>query len=134
MEETSRKESEVRNASPDDSAEEGATSRQAHILEQALCGAEDEEDTLAASLVRAEQVADLAEFNENVPLEPEEEEPSRAEQEISALVEQLTPIERYAMCFLEASLEEVSKEELKQAEVSDTVSSSHATWDILTTF
>ncbi|XP_071987689.1 helicase SRCAP isoform X2 [Engystomops pustulosus] len=116
MEETSRKESEVRNASPDDSAEEGATSRQAHILEQALCGAEDEEDTLAASLVRAEQVADLAEFNENVPLEPEEEEPSRAEQEISALVEQLTPIERYAMCFLEASLEEVSKEELKQAE------------------
>lgn len=58
-------------------------------LLQALCGAEDEEDTLAASLVRAEQVADLAEFNENVPLEPEEEEQSRAEQEISALVEQV---------------------------------------------
>lgn len=116
MEDTSRKEAEVRNASPDHSTEEGATSRQAHILEQALCGAEDEEDTLAASLVRAEQVADLAEFNENVPLEPEEEEQSRAEQEISALVEQLTPIERYAMYYLEASLEEVSKEELKQAE------------------
>lgn len=32
---------------------------------------------------------------------------------------QLTPIERYAMYYLEASLEEVSKEELKQAEVSD---------------
>jgi hypothetical protein len=31
---------------------------------------------------------------------------------------QLTPIERYAMKFLEASLEEVSREELKQAEVS----------------
>ncbi|KAM4023747.1 LOW QUALITY PROTEIN: helicase SRCAP [Anomaloglossus baeobatrachus] len=116
MEDISRKEVEVRNASPDLSTEEGATSRQAHILEQALCGAEDEEDTLAASLVRAEQVADLAEFNENVPLEPEEEEQSRAEQEISALVEQLTPIERYAMYYLEASLEEVSKEELKQAE------------------
>ncbi|XP_073505147.1 helicase SRCAP isoform X2 [Phyllobates terribilis] len=116
MEDTSRKEVEARNASPDHSTEEGATSRQEHILEQALCGAEDEEDTLAASLVRAEQVADLAEFNENVPLEPEEEEQSRAEQEISALVEQLTPIERYAMYYLEASLEEVSKEELKQAE------------------
>ncbi|KAM3916705.1 helicase SRCAP isoform 2-T2 [Leptodactylus fuscus] len=115
MEDT-RKETEVRNTSPDHSAEDGATSRQAHILEQALCGAEDEEDTLAASLVRAEQVADLAEFNENVPLEPEEEEQSRAEQEISALVEQLTPIERYAMYYLEASIEEVSKEELKQAE------------------
>ncbi|XP_069591346.1 helicase SRCAP isoform X2 [Ranitomeya imitator] len=116
MEDTSRKEVETRNASPDHNTEEGATSRQEHILEQALCGAEDEEDTLAASLVRAEQVADLAEFNENVPLEPEEEEQSRAEQEISALVEQLTPIERYAMYYLEASLEEVSKEELKQAE------------------
>ncbi|XP_069840866.1 helicase SRCAP [Dendropsophus ebraccatus] len=116
MEDSSRKEAEVRNASPDHSTEDGGTSREAHILEQALCGAEDEEDTLAASLVRAEQVADLAEFNENVPLEPEEEEQSRAEQEISALVEQLTPIERYAMYFLEASLEEVSKEELKQAE------------------
>ncbi|XP_073402402.1 helicase SRCAP isoform X2 [Dendrobates tinctorius] len=116
MEDTSRKEVETHNASPDHNTEEGATSRQEHILEQALCGAEDEEDTLAASLVRAEQVADLAEFNENVPLEPEEEEQSRAEQEISALVEQLTPIERYAMYYLEASLEEVSKEELKQAE------------------
>ncbi|XP_075705672.1 helicase SRCAP isoform X3 [Rhinoderma darwinii] len=116
MEDAPRKEAEVRNASPDPSTEDGATSRQAHILEQALCGAEDEEDTLAASLVRAEQVADLAEFNENVPLEPEEEEQSRAEQEISALVEQLTPIERYAMYYLEASIEEVSKEELKQAE------------------
>ncbi|XP_044159841.1 helicase SRCAP isoform X2 [Bufo gargarizans] len=116
MEDTSRKEAEVRNASPDHSTEDGATSRQEHILEQALCGAEDEEDTLAASLVRAEQVADLAEFNENVPLDPEEEEQSRAEQEISALVEQLTPIERYAMYYLEASLEEISKEELKQAE------------------
>lgn len=30
---------------------------------------------------------------------------------------QLTPIERYAMNFLEASLEEICKEELKQAEV-----------------
>ncbi|KAG8433422.1 hypothetical protein GDO86_017631, partial [Hymenochirus boettgeri] len=116
MEETQRRDMETGGASPERTTEDGSTTRNAHMLEQALCGAEDEEDTLAASLVRAEQVADLAEFNENAPLEPEEEEPSRAEQEINALVEQLTPIERYAMYFLEASLEDVSREELKQAE------------------
>ncbi|XDV44416.1 hypothetical protein PO909_012707 [Leuciscus waleckii] len=92
------------------------------ILEQALCRAEDEEDIVAASQAKAEQVAELAEFNENIPLDDgdsrdqEEEELSKAEQEINALVEQLTPIERYAMNFLEASLEDICKEELKQAE------------------
>ncbi|XP_041433346.1 helicase SRCAP isoform X2 [Xenopus laevis] len=117
MEEPPRKEVEARAASPEDgTVEDGSTAQNANILEQALCRAEDEEDTLAASLVRAEQVADLAEFNENAPLEAEEEEQSRAEQEINALVEQLTPIERYAMYFLEASLEDISREELKQAE------------------
>uniref|UniRef100_A0A8C5Q3Q0 Helicase SRCAP n=1 Tax=Leptobrachium leishanense TaxID=445787 RepID=A0A8C5Q3Q0_9ANUR len=116
MEDVLRRDTETRPASPERSTEDGSSGRHTNILEQALCGAEDEEDTLAASLVRAEQVADLAEFNENAPLEPEEEEPSRAEQEISALVEQLTPIERYAMYYLEASMEDVSREELKQAE------------------
>lgn len=62
---------------------------------QALGRAEDEEDTLAASLVKAEQVADLAEFNENVPLEPEEEEQNRVEQEISALVEKVMCVQSY---------------------------------------
>ncbi|XP_053551077.1 helicase SRCAP [Bombina bombina] len=116
MEDSSRREGENRVASPVHTAEDDNTSQKAHILEQALCGAEDEEDTLAASLVRAEQVADEAEFSENAPLEAEEEEQSRAEQEIRALVEQLTPIERYAMNYLEATLEDVSREELKQAE------------------
>ncbi|XP_008592286.1 PREDICTED: helicase SRCAP isoform X1 [Galeopterus variegatus] len=107
--------------------EETVASKQTHILEQALCRAEDEEDIRAATQAKAEQVAELAEFNENdgfLACEGEEasrpgaedEEMSRAEQEIAALVEQLTPIERYAMKFLEASLEEVSREELKQAE------------------
>ncbi|KAM8962416.1 helicase SRCAP [Pelodytes ibericus] len=116
MEEVMRRDVEIVAPSPEQNTEDGGTTQSSHILEQALCGAEDEEDTLAASLVRAEQVADLAEFNENAPLEAEEEEQSRAEQEITALVEQLTPIERYAMYFLEASLEDVSREELKQAE------------------
>lgn len=107
--------------------EETVASKQTHILEQALCRAEDEEDIRAATQAKAEQVAELAEFNENDVFPAgdgeeagrpgaEDEEMSRAEQEIAALVEQLTPIERYAMKFLEASLEEVSREELKQAE------------------
>ncbi|KAM3859532.1 uncharacterized protein ACN63O_016060 [Diretmus argenteus] len=101
--------------------EESANKQSTVILEQALCRAEDEEDIVAASQAKAEQVAELAEFNENIPLDDggeqeEVEELSKAEQEIAALVEQLTPIERYAMNFLEASLEDVCKEELKQAE------------------
>lgn len=65
------------------------------FLFQALCRAEDEEDIVAASQAKAEQVAELAEFNENIPLDDgdsrdqEEEELSKAEQEIAALVEQV---------------------------------------------
>jgi len=50
---------------------------------------------VAASQAKAEQVAELAEFNENIPLDDgdsrdqEEEELSKAEQEINALVEQV---------------------------------------------
>ncbi|KAJ7987558.1 hypothetical protein DPEC_G00327730 [Dallia pectoralis] len=112
---------ELADRQPDE--EEAVNKQSTTILEQALCRAEDEEDIVAASQAKAEQVAELAEFNEAIPLDetgdgrdPEEEELSKAEQEIAALVEQLTPIERYAMNFLEASLEDVCKEELKQAE------------------
>ncbi|KAG8147884.1 hypothetical protein E2320_022890 [Naja naja] len=103
--------------------EDPMATKQTQILEQALCKAEDPEDIRAATQAKAEQVAELAEFNENIPLDAEdrcskeeEEEFSKAEQEIASLVEQLTPIERYAMNFLEASLEDISREELKQAE------------------
>lgn len=53
---------------------------------------------MAASQAKAEQVAELAEFNENIPLDDgdsrdqEEEELSKAEQEIVALVEQVVMI------------------------------------------
>lgn len=68
---------------------------------QALCRAEDEEDIVAASQAKAEQVAELAEFNENIPLDDggeqeEVEELSKAEQEIAALVEQ---VNNQATCF-----------------------------------
>uniref|UniRef100_A0AAY5JYE5 Snf2-related CREBBP activator protein n=1 Tax=Esox lucius TaxID=8010 RepID=A0AAY5JYE5_ESOLU len=119
-----KKEAVVELTVPQPEEEEAVNKQSTTILEQALCRAEDEEDIVAASQAKAEQVAELAEFNEAIPLDeagegrdPEEEELSKAEQEIAALVEQLTPIERYAMNFLEASLEDVCKEELKQAEV-----------------
>lgn len=38
------------------------------ILFKALFKAEDEQDVRAASTAKAEQVAEMAEFNENVPL------------------------------------------------------------------
>ena len=78
----------------------GATDHRTHgsdrvtVFLQALCRAEDEEDIVAASQAKAEQVAELAEFNENIPLDDggdqeEVEELSKAEQEIAALVEQV---------------------------------------------
>ncbi|XP_034715453.1 helicase SRCAP isoform X2 [Etheostoma cragini] len=121
MNEGERRDVAVELSVPQPEEEEAVNKQSTTILEQALCRAEDEEDIVAASQAKAEQVAELAEFNENIPLDDggeqeEVEELSKAEQEIAALVEQLTPIERYAMNFLEASLEDVCKEELKQAE------------------
>ncbi|MBN3315106.1 SRCAP Helicase, partial [Atractosteus spatula] len=94
-----RKEMEQPNQAPSRQEEEEAlNNKHTSILEQALCRAEDEEDIAAASQAKAEQVAELAEFNENIPLEEgsegagreqEEEELSKAEQEIAALVEQV---------------------------------------------
>nr|XP_046232950.1 helicase SRCAP [Scatophagus argus] len=121
MNDGEKREAAVELSVPQAEEEEAVNKQSTIILEQALCRAEDEEDIVAASQAKAEQVAELAEFNENIPLDDggeqeEVEELSKAEQEIAALVEQLTPIERYAMNFLEASLEDVCKEELKQAE------------------
>ncbi|KAJ7314111.1 hypothetical protein JRQ81_006047 [Phrynocephalus forsythii] len=122
LDEPAKKEGEAPVVVQEDDEDPLAT-KQTQILEQALCKAEDPEDIRAATKAKAEQVAELAEFNENIPLDmddrpskEEEEEMSKAEQEIASLVEQLTPIERYAMNFLEASLEDISREELKQAE------------------
>ncbi|KAM9146686.1 helicase SRCAP isoform 4-T4 [Pangshura tecta] len=122
LDEPAKKEGEVLTMAQEDE-EDPMANKQTQILEQALCKAEDPEDIRAATQAKAEQVAELAEFNENIPLDAderpskeEEEEMSKAEQEIASLMEQLTPIERYAMNFLEASLEDISREELKQAE------------------
>lgn len=68
--------------------------------ENALAAAEDETDVAAARVAKEEAVAELAEFDENIPLEndgnetlaSQNEELSKAEQEVNALIEQVTKI------------------------------------------
>ncbi|XP_066594643.1 helicase domino isoform X3 [Prorops nasuta] len=88
-------------------------------LESALAAAEEELDVQAAKTAKAEAVADLAEFDENIPLEEADKEDvhvSKAEQEVQNLVSQLTPIERYAMKFVEESEGAFSAAQLAAAE------------------
>ena len=61
-------------------------------LESALAAAEEELDVQAAKTAKAEAVADLAEFDENIPLDDTEREDaqvSKAEQEVQNLVSQV---------------------------------------------
>lgn len=60
-------------------------------LENALAACEDDQDVQAARTAKAEAVADLAEFDENIPLEETEKEPemSKAEQEVQNLIKQV---------------------------------------------
>ncbi|GLV35974.1 domino [Carabus blaptoides fortunei] len=87
-------------------------------LENALAACEDDQDVQAAKTAKAEAVADLAEFDESIPLEDHEKEPemSKAEQEVQNLIKQLTPIERYAMKFVEETEAAWSAEQLAAAE------------------
>ncbi|KAJ8986040.1 hypothetical protein NQ317_013925 [Molorchus minor] len=91
-------------------------------LENALAACEDDQDVLAARTAKAEAVADLAEFDENIPLDDQdkekEKEPeiSKAEQEINSVIEKLSPIERYAMKFIETTEAAWSAEHLAAAE------------------
>lgn len=63
-------------------------------LENALAACEDDQDVQAARTAKAEAVADLAEFDENIPLEEQEKEKepeiSKAEQEVENLVKQVS--------------------------------------------
>ncbi|XP_043473179.1 helicase domino isoform X1 [Leptopilina heterotoma] len=88
-------------------------------LESALAAAEEDLDVQAAKTAKAEAVADLAEFDENIPLdEPDKDETqiSKAEIEVQNLVSQLTPVERYAMNFIEESEGSFSAAQLAAAE------------------
>lgn len=62
-------------------------------FESALAAAEDEQDVQAAKTASAEAAADLAEFDESIPIEDSETKPpelSKAEQEVENLVKQVT--------------------------------------------
>ncbi|KAK0093865.1 hypothetical protein PV326_012451 [Microctonus aethiopoides] len=75
-------------------------------LENALAAVEEDLDVQAAKTAKAEAVADLAEFDENIPLDDADRDDtqiSKAEQEVQNIVSQLTPVERYAMNFIEES-------------------------------
>ncbi|KAK0055030.1 helicase domino [Biomphalaria pfeifferi] len=114
------------------------TKKEAAILsqfEQALCKAEDETDALAATQLQAEQKAELAEFDENIPwdereaeIRKEEEEVSKVEIELAMIDKELTPIERYAVSVMEAQLEPETAEELKIAE--EDIENSKKDWEL----
>lgn len=62
------------------------------VFESALLAAEDEQDVEAAQTAKAEVAADLAEFDENIPIEDEaviKPEKSKAEQEVDNLMKQV---------------------------------------------
>ncbi|BFZ18188.1 hypothetical protein BsWGS_21227 [Bradybaena similaris] len=103
-------------------------------FEQALCKAEDETDAQAATQVQAEQKAELAEFDENIPWDEretearEEDDLSKVEIELAMLDKELTPIERYAVGVIEAQLEPETAEELKMAE--EDIENSKKDWEL----
>lgn len=65
------------------------------VLEHALASCEDDQDVIAARTAKAEAVADLAEFDENIPLDDQEKEKekepelSKAEQEIDNVIKKV---------------------------------------------
>ena len=90
--------------------------------------AEDESDAQAASKAKAEQVAEMAEFDEGFcahvdskhasEKHPDPEYGSKALNEFATIEDQLSGIERYAMRYLEEVNAEFAAEQLKIAEVS----------------
>ncbi|KAH9503913.1 hypothetical protein Btru_064133 [Bulinus truncatus] len=104
-------------------------------FEQALCKAEDETDALAATQLQAEQKAELAEFDENIPwdereaeIRKDDEEISKVEMELALIDKELTPIERYAVSVMEAQMEPETAEELKIAE--EDIQNSKKDWEL----
>lgn len=91
--------------------------------------AEDERDVQAASMAKAEQVAEKAEFDEDFCTQVDREHTSerchdlesdsKVLSEFAAIEHQLSGIERYAMRYLEEETAEIATEQLKMAEVSN---------------
>lgn len=95
---------------------------QLNQLEQALSKGEAEAgeciDVDAIKVAKADVDTDLREFDESIPLTEEGSpvEKSEKEQQIDTIVSQMTPVEQYAVKFLESLQKPRNKEELEQAE------------------
>lgn len=90
------------------------------VWEEGLEQVEEQMDVVAAKTSKAEANAELAEFDENVPLDTETAEgddKTPAEDELEQLVASLTPIEKFALKYLESNQDEATVEYLKAAEV-----------------
>lgn len=61
---------------------------------QALCKAEDETDVLAADQLRAEQKAELAEFDENIPWDEKEADRKKDDEDVSKVEMELALLEK----------------------------------------
>uniref|UniRef100_A0A0M3K995 Helicase domino (inferred by orthology to a D. melanogaster protein) n=1 Tax=Anisakis simplex TaxID=6269 RepID=A0A0M3K995_ANISI len=89
-------------------------------LEKVMARLEDVQDVAAANRANAEAKAELAEFDENV--QPKEDNVSNSnaldgtDSKYFELLNQLKPIERYAINFLEAEYKPDFEEEVKEAE------------------
>ncbi|CAN8016135.1 unnamed protein product [Ixodes persulcatus] len=102
---------------PEERPPDGSEKFSAMEFEKALGMAEEELDVQAAHTARAEAAAELAEFDESIPLDTDSrdnEEKSQAEEELDKLMDQA--VEKYAMQFLESLQEPLTLEQLKQAE------------------
>lgn len=92
----------------------------AKVWEAGIEVVEEQMDVVAAKTSKAEANAELAEFDENVPLDTdpnEGEDKSPAEEELERLVAELTPIEKFALEYLEKNQDEATMELMKAAEV-----------------
>lgn len=90
------------------------------VWEAGLESVEEQTDVVAAKTSKAEANAELAEFDENVPLDTEiteGDDKTPAEDELEQLVAVLTPIEKFALKYLESNQDEATVEYLKAAEV-----------------
>lgn len=71
---------------------------------QALGKAEDETDVMAADLVKAEQKAELAEFDESIPWNEREAEQKREEEEMTRAEQELSMLDKEVCRFIDNPL------------------------------
>merc|ERR1712071_649282 len=124
----SRSADEVGSAEENLSVVQSVSKQALGVLESALAAAEDETDVAAARVVRAEVAAEMAEFDESAPINAADDrdnadadpDASRTEaeheQKLRQLEYSLSPVERYALKFMENSEACWSAEQLKAAE------------------